>query len=185
MGDGSIDRSNEVPSVQIRMTNKEYLEYIDDLFGAYSTGVRMVESAEEASERLGGDVENYSDQYFVRLRASSEFDQYASWYDSGAKVFPDEIDLTPTVLKHWYAGDGSLGGYNGRQPRMRLSAPKEQENPEKLCDYFVRAGLPEPTLSMQHNDFEIRYGSDDTPLFFNYVGDAVPGFGYKWPDQQA
>lgn len=183
MGDGSVHiRENKTPAIQIRMTCKPYLDYLDEIFGVYSTGLSLVESAEAASNRLGGNMENYSDQYLLRLRASSEFERYESWYQSGSKVFPDEIDLTPTVLKHWYVGDGTLGGYNGRRPRMRISAPNEEANVEKIRQYFVRAGLPEPTFSHQENDFEIRYGSEDTPLFFDYVGDAPPGFEYKWPD---
>jgi len=99
MGDGTINRQNGWnPCLTVNMTACEYLQYLDEVFGILSTGVRMHQTAEQSYNNGGKfgkntTVENYSDVYRLRTRRLPELHEYASWYDTGKKVWPESVEL--------------------------------------------------------------------------------------------
>jgi len=143
MGDGCIDKKDENnPSIQTKMITNKYLEHIDKIFGILGTGVRLMLTAEESAQRNrdngfrpDAQAENYSDVYGWRSRNHPEFEEFVEWYSEGKKVWPENIELTPTVLKHWYCGDGHWNNSSSHN-RIQISMSNELENTGKVDKMF-------------------------------------------------
>lgn len=179
MGDGTVCREYN-SSVQIIMKSPNYLEYLDNQFPVLGTGVRLYmtasELAEDVRERNFADVvndENYSDQYIWKTRNNPYLNPLAEWYSSGEKVFPDDIELTPTVLKHWYCGDGMYKD----ESYIRLAMANEMHNKGKIERMFERVGLPRPNSWDEHRAV---WNVNETDELFDYMGESLPDFEYKW-----
>lgn len=196
MGDGSIAYHYDNPTLHISVIKKEYLDYINKKFGNLALGVNKRSEAKELAKKNrdsgfspDAKAENYSDIYRLTTTAHHELKQYADWYSTGKKVFPESIDLTPTTLKHWYCCDGTMDTWYGNK-RIRISAGNEKNNKDKIRGYFSGANLPEPKLSCfesnssqyNHTKMQIGFTVEETKEVFNYMGEPLPGFEYKWPD---
>jgi len=144
MGDGSVKRDGgRNPYIRIRSITREYLEFLDDIFGSMGLGVELRYTAEEkASENRdsgfapNADPSTYSDQYLWRTRRSKQFIKYAEWYEP-EKVWPKSIELTPTTLRHWYVCDGHY--HNKRQ--MRLNINRRWRKCLKILDWMWHIGM--------------------------------------------
>lgn len=185
MSDGSIDYSKGNARYHVKMTNKKYLEYIDSVLGIVSTGVQLNKNAEEAAKakrdsgfRPDAKAENYSAIYRVRSIKHPAFNEFAKWYNSGSKVWPADLELTPRVLKHLYVGDGTLRK-NGK--RISIAMYNERDNKEKVENYFSEKGLPEPDRwHTDHKRCHATWDKSGTSELLDYMGGPPPGFEYKW-----
>jgi len=196
MGDGSVVKvGNRKPHVQCEMVSENYLEYIDDVFGCLSTGVRLKHTADENSERvrksgfnINAKKENYSDTYYWCSRKHPELAKYRDWYSTGKKIWPEDIELTPIVLKHWYCGDGHLNdkdtaGY------IQIAMANEVENRDKVNSFFTSVGLPSPSnysiteRESGSNICQAYWTVDQSYELWEYMGNPLPDFEYKWPEQ--
>ncbi|AGM11380.1 homing endonuclease with LAGLIDADG motif [Halogranum tailed virus 1] len=183
LGDGSlILQDNRNPHIQCGMVTKEYLQYLDDIFENLSTGVKFQQSATDSARNAmdsglvdNAEPENYSDVYYWKSRANPNFEQFSDWYTERGKVFPEDIELTPTVLKHWYVGDGN---YNKSSKVIKIACSNEYENWDKLTNYFKNAGLPLPKDYKQEAICFDKSGSDE---LLEYMGEPLPGFEHKFP----
>lgn len=197
MGDGSIDRGRggRNPKLECEMINPNYLEYIDTQFGIFGNGVSLHRTAEENAKQCrdrgfspDAKEENYSDSYRWRSVSHPELEEFANWYSTGKKVWPDDIELTPTVLKHWYCGDGNWNN-NGSRNYIIIAMSNEVNNTDKVDIMFESVGLPSP------NNYDIQERSRDGGLkcnavftveqskeLWSYMGEPLPDFEYKWPD---
>lgn len=184
LGDGSlITQDGRNPHIQCGMITREYLEYLDNIFGNIGTGVKFQMSANDSARNAveselvdEANPENYSDVYYWKSRANPNFEQFSNWYTVNGKVFPDSIKLTPTVLKHWYVGDGN---YNNDSKVIKICCSNEYDNWGKLVNYFKDVGLPEPK---DYNQKSICFNKEDSGVLFEYMGEPLPGFRYKWPE---
>lgn len=187
MGDGTIFRKteNHNPNLRISVIQRDYLEYLDGVFGQLSTGVMLSRTAEEGAEKNrksgfspNAVEENYSDVYRLITRNHPELSEYHNWYSGGKKTFPDDINLTPTTLKHWFVCDGNMS-----DTRIRIGLSNERNNKEKIESYF-----PVPVQrwdETSRSDGSIRcaavFSTENSKKLFSYMGEPLPGFGYKWP----
>jgi len=113
-----------------------------------------------------------------------DLQKYVAWYSTGDKLFPKDLELTPTALKHYFAGDGCLceGLY------ARMSICNERSNKDKIAKIFETAGLTDFYWSENERKGEregykasIKFTAAGTENFFDYIGrDPLPGFEYKW-----
>jgi len=169
MSDGCINRQkNTNPRFRCAMVTKPFIEYLSSkIFPTIGKDIRIIEPGKN----------NVQKQYEFVSCVHPEFEEFAEWYNTGDKVFPNNIELSPTVLKMWYVGDGHL--YNDEYNTMYpiISALNEINNKEKLFNYFEK--LPFDIRRFTWKDIIIE--QDDTEKFFEYIGDPVPGFEYKWP----
>lgn len=182
MSDGSIHSpKNQNSRMLIKMTNKEYLQWLDDKLGILSTGVSKAKTAKEKAkkDRESGwnkkaKTENYSDMYFVGTRRCSIFNKYRRWYSSGQKRWPmNDITLTPTTLKHFFVGDGTKAGSD----IIKIGCKNEADREEKVRELFQEVGF-EISYFGSHS-----FGFDQETSYriFEYMGEPLPGFEYKWP----
>lgn len=184
MGDATVrDRDTERPRLLLATINKEYLEYLSNIFGILSTEIRLKTTAKQSAknDRKSGfnksaKKENYSDVYSMQLRNHPELSQFSSWYDND-KIFPDNIKLDPVTLKHWFVGDGSkIQGKRGR-PHIVIVTVNEISNKEKLKVMFSEIGFE----NVRFDNESIRFLVEDSEKMWNYMGSPPPGFEYKWP----
>jgi hypothetical protein len=172
MGDGSTSSSDDrKPYIQVTMKNKEFLNWLDSELGILSTGVREVEGTGFAEGSI---------YYKLITRRLNSLKIYDDWYGENGKVFPNDITLSPLTLKIWYCcdGDKSVDNRWSVKEYARISSHNEVQNKSKINKYF-----DELNFSPNWNDggrFTFgRYGSYE---FWNYIGEPLPGFEYKWPN---
>ena len=194
LGDGGVYTNSDGgnPFLFVNMITPEYLNYLSEMFSYLSTEPKLRKTAEQSAEEtrkasLTGtaDKEKHSDVYHWRVSANPELERWLKWYESGEKVFPENVKLTPTTLKHWYCGDGDFHVESGR---ARISLSNERDNKKKIMDMFERAGFEDFTWcrSKSRGDYadsvRITFNKEGTKWFFRYIGNPLPGFEYKWPD---
>lgn len=188
MGDGTLHTSeSRKPYISTAMTNKPYLEHLDEIMGRFSTGVSLKHSAEEKRDKdtanganQNPDIENYSHLYHWQTRRNTKLDIFKEWYKSGDKLFPEKLQLTPTILKHWYVCDGHLNKNTGKGASITISMSNERENTDKIDSYFKEADLPTPTWNITDNSCNARWTTKESEKLFAYMGEHVEGFRYKW-----
>jgi len=195
MGDGWIDRHNKNPLLRCEMISPNYLKYVDGEFEIFGKGVSLKQTAEESAEHcrdngFGPDAkeENYSDVYSWRSMCHPELQKFAEWYSTGIKVWPSDIELTSTVLKHWYCGDGTWNNSGGNNC-IKISMANEIENTDKVDKMFENVGLPSPsnyTISERKDGSErcvAEFTVGQSKELWEYMGNPLPDFGYKWPER--
>jgi len=187
MGDGCVNRSSKNPQITINMTSPNYLEYLDNMFGAEGLGVKHVMTPEESAKsmrksgfRPNAKAENYSDLYRLSTRCNPQLSQFESWY-SPEKEWPESIDLTPTVLKNWFVCDGYWANYDTKN-LIAIAAFNERNNKKKIESYFRSVGLPTPDKwHGEEKQCYMRWNVDNTQTLFDYMGEPLPDFEYKFP----
>lgn len=189
MGDGTLCKNDKNARVKVSMTNKEYLNHLNSELNNICTEVRLEQSGEDVREDLiqrRGSAGECKDVFVLRTRVNPELNDYREWYSSGKKVWDENLQLTPTTLKHWYCGDGNLATHN-KTPYVRLAITNEWRNTDKVSSYFTNVGLPEPRFETRHYDettvCSCEFTIEQSQELFEYMGEAPPGFEYKWPNQ--
>jgi len=173
MGDGNIHiKEGRNPSLRINITRREYVEYLSNKFDIMSCNITTTDT----------DNKNHSRIYSWRTRNTPQLSKFADWYNSGEKVFPSDIDLTPTVLKHWYVCDGNYNNSN-QQRRIRISMLNEKDEKDKIESYFSKScDINNFYWDESSNRCDLVFNVDTTEQLFNYMGEPLPGFKYKWPN---
>ncbi|WP_226041227.1 hypothetical protein [Natrinema sp. DC36] len=200
MGDGCVGREDgKSPRLHVRMITKEYLEFLDSEFEILGTGVSLYRTAEEGAKlnrkydfRPNADSKNYHDCYYWGVSNTPHLNEFASWYDSGKKVWSEGIELTPTVLKHWYVGDGCYVDHDSND-YIKISLSNEVDSEEKVGGYFEDVGLPRPNRwgVGERRDggviCDAVWNIEESYELLEYMLEdeygIPPGFKYKWPEE--
>jgi len=196
MGDGCVDNSDgKNPRLVANMISSNYLKYVDEKFGIFSNGVSLSKTAAENAKKNRetgfnpkAKEENYSDIYRWYSIRHPELEEFDSWYNSRQKLWPEDIELTPTVLKHWYCGDGHWEN-SGTSNYINISMSNEVENTEKVDSIFENVGLPSPDNYKIYErcsgrvDCDARFTVDQSHKLWQYMGEPLPDFEYKWPEE--
>lgn len=196
MGDASVTVSeNRKPMLSIDTITPKYLNYISKQFGILSGEITKTLTAKENAQRLrnsgfskNAKEENYSDVYSLRLKRHPELKEFRNWYSTGKKIWPEDIELTPTVLKHWYCCDGCWKN-KGNANNIQISISDQFEYKEKINDYFISSNLPKPSsyTSWERKDGSIKgditWTTEQSKKLWQYMGEPLPDFEYKWPER--
>jgi len=193
MGDGNISTCNKNPLFRTKMITKPFLEWLDSELGWLSTGVRLEKTAEESAKRNresgfrpDAKAENYSDIYKLQSRGHPDLQELADWYATGEKVFPDDIELTPTVLKMWYIGDGCYDNC-GAANYIKIGMANEIDRRDNIEQLFEKVGFEISNWNInERNDgsknCEAQFTTSESQRLFEYMGEPPAGFEYKWPE---
>jgi hypothetical protein len=179
MGDAWLNRTGKNSYLQLEMITPEYMRWLDSVFRNLSKGVHLRRTAEEVRDNVkenkpywgNGEIKNYNDIYRWQSVKHPELNKFNSWYKNG-KSWPKEINITPTILKHWYIGDGT---FDKRNERMTIRAENESHNIEKVLGYF--SNIPDPRFTSG----QLYWTKEDSKEVWEYMGKPLPGFEYKWP----
>jgi len=192
MGDGSINRSSKNSWFQTEMITKPFLEWLDSELGWLSTGVRLKHTASEGAKKCrdsgfspNAKAENYSDVYRLRSRCHPDLQPLADWYASGKKVFPNDIELTPTVLKMWYVSDGYYDNH-GAAKRITIGMSNEVDRRDNIEQLFENVGFEISNWNISERKdgskrCNAQFTKDESQRLFEYMGESPAGFEYKWP----
>jgi hypothetical protein len=185
MGDGTIVEKcgDRDPQIAVRSVEKEFLEHLNEKLGYLTCGIHHRDSETVESEHGldwydDHEVEpDFQDQYTLYGRSHPGLERWASWYSSGEKEFPEKLELTATVIKYWFVGDGTVQRRQNEDfPRIQFTSTNEKDRLEWLCSLFDPFGLnPSP-----HSD-RISFSPTDSRRLYDLMGYPVPGFDYKWP----
>ena len=176
MGDAWL-RTDGNSMLSIKMTNREYLEYLQHEFGVLGTGVNL---------RRENENPNWSDSYYFSIRSHKGLNRFDNWYEGGEKTWPQDLQITPTVMKHWYAGDGHLE-LRGESERVKIGLSNESGNEQKISKMLNRSGLEytrwdEYELEDGRVTASIVFGVNETKQLFEYMGEPLTGFENKWSE---
>jgi len=183
------DRNKDKPRVVLAMTNKKFLEYLSNELTHLTGEVRLKKTAEEVAKdaRESGfsekaAVDDCKDVYEINFTNKEKYKELASWYDNGEKKWPEKLELTPNVLTGLYVGDGSIrkfsgDKYDGARPNLVITTTNEIDNEQKIKSYFTEQGFDAPTITPP----QVVFSADTSENLFNYMGEPLPGFEYKWP----
>lgn len=185
LGDGTLNNRDGRPRLVVNSITKPYLDYLRNVFGVVATDVSRVVTAEEQAEQVSeyngnGHVEDYHDIYRFSTRKLPALKPYAEWYSTGEKRLPEALDLDPVTLKHWYVGDGTFVNHD-RKNHVQISTSNERDRPDTVEAVLHSAGFEIGWWE----DHSFNLSSHDTEDFFEYIGEPLPGFEYKWPDRAA
>jgi len=182
MADGHIEEtSTGTYRLKVNSINKQYLEHLSDKFGIFSNDIYLNESAQASKERTlsrggFGNSVDFNDVWAWQTTSIPELSKYRNWYD-GKKVWPTNINITPTVLRHLYVGDGCWESSNSR---IRIAMNNERGNEEKVESYFEVANLPVPKWNTTEKSHAAYWSATESEELLNYIGEPIAGFKYKW-----
>lgn len=188
MGDANLneDPGKKGAALNLEMTNRPFLNWVSDEMGDICSNLCLKAEAEELAsknKKYGYTVneKNYNDIYALRTRRLQYFDYLRSeWYKSGEKTFPDSLSLSPLLTKVWYCCDGSLvkPGLDAVYPIIYCH--NERSRPDYLEALFDGVEI-QPRFNRSGGG-ALQFQRSETEEFFNWIGDPLPGFHYKWPD---
>ena len=183
MSDASATKNTEKRNtmIQLEMVNEEFVDYIREILGPLATDVKTYTRTNKTD--LSND-EFTIQVYKLRTRRLKGFNKYRNeWYDNGNKIFPiKNIELTPTVLKMWYVGDGDMSTDKRWNTKhyARITSLNEIDRQEDINCLFK--DLPfEPNWN---DGPRFTFGLEGSKEFWDYIGKKVPGYEYKWPDKE-
>lgn len=193
LGDASIGgTSSGNPFIQVEMSNKRFLDWINNKLGVLATNVRTSKNKEELAKRNfdegyspNCDPEKYEQPYRLETRRMPTLDRYEEWYINredrhNRKIFPNNINITPLLLSVWFCCDGSkqYQTNNVGSPYIVIYASSHGFEKNKIISWFN--DLPyEPRWQ---DKYGLRFTVEDSVNLWNYMGPPLPGFEYKWPD---
>lgn len=173
LGDGRIDQDR----LRIIMTNKGFLEWLDNELGWLANGVSVFRTPEEVAENCGGvyisEDCNFQTQY--ELSTLNKFKGLRDEFYGTEKQFPKNKEkLTIDEVRLWYACDGTLG-----RDRVEIAIHNYMDSREKIESLFDNLGYD---IRVYDNNKAIMITEDSAQFFRNT--DPVPGFEYKWPEDE-
>lgn len=183
MGDATLtQRKTNNPSVNIVNTNREFLKWLNEKLNNIAYPVRFIKDAEEQMEH---NIENgmtndpslsdYNDVYSLYTMCHTDF-KHLDWIEDGSKTIPDSINLTPTVVKMWFASDGSLHWRGDRnKAEARITNVTEKDELSKFSRMFDSAGF-----DVRVGGKEIQFNIQQTKKLFSWMGKPPSGMEYKW-----
>ena len=119
-------------------------------------------------------------RYRVRTRDHPELTSCCEWYDaSGEKRVPFHLDLPARSARVWYASSGELHWQDDNHPSAGFTA-RDDKRANRIAGLIERAEF-EPTRT----GTQVRLPPRETHVFLEWIGDPVPGVGYKWATERA
>lgn len=162
-----VSKKNRIPYLELSNTKKEFLEWFDAEMGCMSTGVR----------EHGKPLEDHHKQAYVcSTRTHPSFSYFNSWYKSGEKK-PPYVELDRLKMMCWYCSDGCVNTSEKRRPTARLSSRKPDVVKQRMKKMIEDIGF-NPTWSYSH----LVFTADETERLFDWLGEPLPGFRYKFPE---
>ena len=106
------------------------------------------------------------------------------------KKIPEDIEITPLILRHWYLGDGCLSWgklkskgiwkiKKRRFPSITISCQGHSNS--TLLKYIEQLKTKNITFTLVNNGAIMRLKSNSFESFFKYIGECpINCYNYKW-----
>ena len=177
LGNAAISGNSANKHLVLVTTNRTFAGWVFEELGWLAHGLVRVDPPEstEATDR------EVLHRYRVRTMAHSELTPYREWYVApGKKRIPLHLDLPPRSARAWYACSGGLqwhGEYDSQ--RSAIFSALHDERANRIAGLLERAEF-EPTRVGKRVQLPPR----ETRAFLDWIGDPVPGVGYKWATER-
>ena len=186
LGDGYMNgkkhnTSDTCPSIRKKNKNIDHLKYVCDLL--VSNGI--VYSGTRYLKKTG---KEYPQHLFFSTRSDKLIPYYNRWYpeyNGYKKVVPEDINITPNVLLHWFLDDGSTSYCGDKKNPMIIFCSESftKDENQMLCDKinipFSLGAKISPTNS--GTGWRVRIPGNRCNDFFNILGMCpVKSLEYKW-----
>lgn len=173
-------------SIEVEMANEEYLNYLNErVFPLLGTQVSLSRTGEECMSPtdIGSDnPDDYSDIYSWRTIKHPSINKFKEWREYGKKLWPSDLEMNGTILKHLYVGDGS---FHQKDEYMKITTVNEMDNEEKVINMFKSAGIQINNFRYdKHTDkVDMFFSKEESKRLFGIMGSPPLGFEYKWPTE--
>lgn len=175
LGDGYIGINNKSGYY---MHSSKYPEYLQWLFGLLEQEGLLWNGKIRYKRSKNGNSYSASTYSYREL-----MDMREKWYVGSKKIIPRDLEFTPTIIRHWYIGDGNLRKVTTcRMGQIQIATNGFlREDVKFLRSKLSMLGIP-VNISKQN---AINFGRVwAVKKFFNYIGDCPEGirniYGYKW-----
>lgn len=193
LGDGSIISPNAYSAVfSINTSNKLYLEWLRQIFISNQLMTGEISSRENKSFKLK--TGEWPIIHRLQTKRYAELLNYRLWfYPDGKKIIPIDIILTPTVVLHWYLGDGGYrnqiilytNGFSLHDNNILVDKLNSIGLPFELAETRRKIdGITRKKSENNEPEYYLRLKSKYSKDFFNYIGDHPPTlytYKHKWP----
>lgn len=204
LGDGSIYKSGTTSGGFVNSTSrKKYLEwlYLDIFKRAGIETMKEGITTTTSNPRDNFTIKQDTISYRARTLSYLQFGEFRKkWYPNDNKIVPDDVIITPTVLMHWYLGDGSIHrkiGHNKLRGKtsyiyknvyLHTNGFKIKEC-ELLADKLISIGFEFKVVRHNSNgvinyQLKLMKPAENNEKFFSYMGDCpielTDIYGYKW-----
>jgi len=182
MGDGSCIYKSGNPVFTVSSVRKEFIDFLVDNFDMF-TSTYSYHPSERGRSNGFANSDNSNRLYVATTRAHPFFDKLGDWfYSSGKKRFPEDIKISPDVLRYWYVGDGMLKWHKRKIAYPTLTTRSESDRLDWIESIIVDAtgARSSHSYDARNNNGSSKISITDQESFFDYVGDPLPGFEYKW-----
>lgn len=176
LGDGSICKPNDKSRMARYSHGSKYYEYLcwlDRIFSSEGL-VRSGEIREYVHKENNGKYYSY-----VTIQCIELADLYNKWYKNGKKEVPEDLKFTPTILRQWFIGDGSIKE-DGSSIRFCIDCFNDNSI-KVLIDNFKQIGI---NASIWKNKKTIYVKKEDRDKLFEYMEKSfyadAPCYEYKF-----
>jgi hypothetical protein len=185
MRDGTLLRDGKYPRIEIVSINKEFLEYLSNIFGPIMSDVSLRMKASELADinrernfTSTVNEDNYHDQYRCRTKSLVKMNKLRSWYDSGKKRFNTVNCVTPEILSMWYCSDGTLSWSIKPEHstyRISISINSQTDRPKEIKSLFNNLNV-DPRISSN----TLYFTKSDSDKLLSYMQPVPDGMEYKF-----
>jgi len=179
LGDGCLHLSHTSINACYKHSSKykKYIEWLVEIFSSFGI--------EQSGKITVNITKNSIGYHFQTKNYPCLTELYKKWYPNGKKRVPQDIKLTPIVVRQWYIGDGSLVYYKPPKkgpPYILLhTCAFTKEEVFLLIDKLKEfIGIK----ARRKKDNRIEIPSYSVEYFLNYIGKCPKPiediYGYKW-----
>jgi hypothetical protein len=157
---------------------KEYLEWLSKKLSKFGVAQSGLYKYEASWNNKIYTKYNYMSKWYREFK-----DIRKKWYPDGKKIVPQDIKLTPTVIRQWYIGDGCLVKYkDSRAVNIQLSTDSYSiKDVEFLIKKLRNIGF---VCNRRKSNNRIGIYNESVDDFLDYIGDCPKEiekiYGYKW-----
>mgnify|MGYP000267584302 CR=1 FL=1 len=170
LGDASYPKSRG--TLRCYNTNFEFMKWTKEQFGILAQDIFVEETKGSIEFIRDRQVTRDKDLYRMYVSGYGGFMEIGEWYGDN-KSFPEDLELTPLIVKVWYSCDGNLNNRQGRKPYARISSVLFDL--DKVISSFEELGFnPSKT-----GDY-VQFSSEDTLELLDWMGEPPSGMEYKW-----
>ena len=172
LGDASIPKNQNLFHFGQCKDRREYVELVATRLGEPVD--RVLDRSRKADARTGksyqcSELRTLSNPIFGLLRKR--------WYSKGVKRVPNDLQLTPECVLHWFLCDGSCSVNRNSAQMVLCTDSFSTQDVKRLQSLLSEVGIQSSLL--RQNRLRIRQESIDA--FYEFIGECpVECLAYKW-----
>jgi hypothetical protein len=190
LGDGSLRTYRKTPQIVLTSIHREYVDFLNTLLPIKT---RIAER--RLRQKVMFDNISYDCKPSFELVSVSDkvlFEFCKRWLYLRHKIIPNDLTFTPTMIRHWFYGDGSTSFLKRKNRKIQNSTVHltfctnafTEDECHQLCYQFEKID--------SNLKFFVNHTQKGQPIikttrqaaintFFDYIGDCeISCFDYKW-----